>query len=114
MLGIETEFAVFVHAVLNGILVTAVYLSLRAFRRLVRHALWAVQTEDGIFWIFTALYLFVQVYHTSDGTVRWYFALGVVVGMVLMKILLLFAKKADQKIYIFIKKKFGKTIDKSG
>lgn len=114
MLGIETEFAVFVHAVLDGILVTAVYLAIRALRRLVGHALWAVQMEDGIFWMFTAIYMFVQVYHTSDGTVRWYFALGVVVGAVLMRILLFFAKKLDQKIYTFIRKKFGKSIDKSG
>lgn len=113
MLGIETEFAVFIHAVLNGIFVTSVYLSLRVLRRLAGHALWVIQLEDGAYWVFTALYLFVQVYHTSDGSVRWYFVLGVVFGMILMRSLMQLAKKVDQKIYIFIRKKFGKSIDKS-
>lgn len=114
MLGIEIEFAVFIHAILNGIFVVSVYLSLRVIRRLISHALWVINLEDALYWISTALYLFVQIYHTSDGIVRWYFVLGVVFGAILMRILALAAKKIDLKMYTFLHKKSGKSVDKNG
>lgn len=113
MPGIETEFLVFVHAVLCGVFVTSVYLALRVLRRLFGHLLWVIQLEDGIYWLFTTIYVFVQVYHTSDGIVRWHFVLGVVFGVILLRFFTVLAKKADQKICVFTKKKFVKSIDKS-
>ena len=113
MLGIEIEFAVFIHAILTGVLVVSVYLSLRVIRRIIGHALWMINLEDALYWIFTAIYLFVQIYHTSDGDIRWYFVLGVVIGAFLMRILAFLAKKIDLKMYTFLRKKFGKSIDKN-
>ena len=45
------------------------------------------------------MYLFVQIYHTSSGRVRWYYILGVVVGACLMSWLLHKVKKVCKKIY---------------
>ena len=42
---------------------------------------------------------FVQIYHTSSGSVRWYYILGVVVGACLMSWLLQKVKKMCKKIY---------------
>lgn len=114
MLGIEIEFAVFVHAILTGIFVVSVYLSLRVIRRLIGHALWVINLEDAFYWTAMALYLFVQIYHTSDGIVRWYFVLGVVFGAIFMRFLALIARKIDFKMYTFIRKKSGKSVDKNG
>ena len=45
-------------------------------------------SQDLFYWIFVEMYLFVQIYHTSSGSVRWYYILGVVVGACLMSWLL--------------------------
>lgn len=112
MSGIGTEMEIFVHAVLTGIFAASVYLSLRVIRRLVSHALWVLNLEDAVYWIFTSLYLFVQIYHTSDGVIRWPFVLGVVVGVVIMLVLGHFAQKIEQKIYDLKQKKEGKSVEK--
>ena len=114
MLGIEKEFLVFLHAIITGVFVTAVYLSLRVLRRIFRHALWVINIEDFIYWIFVSQYFFVQIYHTSNGEIRWYFVLGVVIGAILMHFFVAFTKKIDQKLSDLMEKKNGKTIDKSG
>ena len=114
MLGIEKEFLVFLHAIITGVFVTAVYLSLRVLRRIFRHALWVINIEDFIYWIFVSQYFFVQIYHTSNGEIRWYFVLGVVIGAILMHFFVAFTKKIDQKLSDLMEKKNGKTIDNSG
>lgn len=113
MLGIGVEFAVFIHTVLSGVVVTCVYLSLRVLRRIVPHALWAVNVEDSAYWLGTALYLFVQIYHTSDGVIRWYCALGIVLGVLLTRFLLFLVIKIAKKMYVFISKKSGKSVAKT-
>lgn len=105
MSGIGKEFAVFLHAGLTGMLVVAVYLSLRVTRRLIPHALWAVNLEDALFWVLTSVYMFVQIYYTSAGLVRWYFVLGVVVGIVLMRIFVAVSLKIYKKMCDFTRKK---------
>lgn len=80
ILGIEKELAIFLQAVLSGNQVCLAYDVLRVFRRLVKHNLLFVSIEDIAFWIGTGFYLFVRIYQTSNGTIRWYFVLGVLFG----------------------------------
>jgi len=87
MLGIGTEFGFFIHAALSGIIVTAVYACIRVIRRLIKHNLIVIAVEDFLFWAGTAVYLFVQMYQTSDGSIRWFFVLGVMFGMILSTII---------------------------
>ena len=56
------------------------YQSMNVFRQLVEHSLFFIGIEDIFFWLGAALYVFVQIYHTSDGSIRWYFILGLVFG----------------------------------
>ena len=90
----------------------SVYLSLRVVRRLVKHSLWVLNFEDMIYWIAMSVYLFVQIYYTSDGIIRWYFTLGVVCGALLMLFFVFLARKIEQKIYVLTQKKTGKSVDK--
>ena len=99
MTGIQEEFMVFLAAVLSGGIIRLVYRCISCFRQIVRHNLTVIGIEDLIFWIGTAVYLFVQIYHTSSGSVRWYYILGVVVGACLMSWLLQKVKKMCKKIY---------------
>ena len=98
MLGIEKEFLVFLHAIITGVFVTAVYLSLRVLRRIFRHALWVINIEDFIYWIFVSQYFFVQIYHTSNGEIRWYFVLGIGLGASAMSVFLVAVRKWYRKI----------------
>lgn len=80
MLGIEKELSVFLQAMLAGNIVFLVYCCLRVFRRIIRHRLFFVSVEDALFWIWTGLYLFGKIYDTSDGSIRWFFVVGVFAG----------------------------------
>ena len=80
ILGIGKELSVFVQAVLAGNLVYLVYCVLRVFRRIIKHNLFFVSLEDILYWIATGFYLFVKIYQTSNGTIRWYFVVGVLLG----------------------------------
>ena len=80
IIGIEKELSVFIQALLAGNVVCLVYYSLRILRRIIKHNLLAVSLEDAIFWFWTAVYLCLQIYNTSDGSIRWYFVVGVFLG----------------------------------
>ncbi len=99
MPGIREEMMVFLIAVVSGATVRLVYQCIRCFRRIVAHQLTAINVEDIIFWIGSAVYMFVQIYHTSDGSIRWYFLLGVALGVVLTTAFFHGAGKLHKKIY---------------
>ena len=113
MPGIREEFIVFVLAVLSGAIIRLIYKCISCFREIVKHSLAVIGVEDFIFWTGAALYLFVQIYHTSDGSIRWYFILGVVLGAFLSAFFIRKAEKLHKKMYARRKKNFPKTIDKS-
>lgn len=83
ILGIERELSVFLQAALAGNLVYLVYLVLRIFRRIIKHNLFWVSLEDFFYWIGVAIYLFLKIYQTSSGAIRWYFVVGVLSGGIL-------------------------------
>ena len=84
MEGLETEGMSFVQAVFSGMFVYWVYFCIRKLRRIVPHNLVVISIEDGVFWLATSIYLFVQIYYTSNGSIRWYFVLGVVFGAIII------------------------------
>ena len=73
MYGIEAESLSLLEAVLTGMTVCSVYTCLRALRRIIRHTPAAIAAEDLFFWLGTAFYMFVQIHHTTSGSIRWYF-----------------------------------------
>ena len=79
-MGIANELSIFVSACLSGNLICLIYYALRVIRRLVKHSLLWISIEDLIFWIGAAVYLFMEMYRTCAGSIRWYFVLGVVAG----------------------------------
>lgn len=97
MTGLKAEWMAFVQAVISGMIVYWGYFCIRKLRRVIPHNLMAISIEDGVFWLVTSIYLFVQIYHTSNGSVRWYFVLGVVVGdLLLWRIQRVFEKSAKK------------------
>lgn len=101
--GIEKELAVFLQAVLAGNLIYLVYTVLRVWRRIIRHNLFWISAEDLIYWIGTGFYLFVKIYETCNGTIRWYFIVGVLVGTIvthyiIKKILKIYCEKVKNRV----------------
>ena len=75
------------------------YICLTYLRKIVKHRKILVDIEDMIYWIGSSLYLFVQIYHTSDGRIRWFFLLGVAVGVVFISWIFKKIKNIYKKIY---------------
>ena len=87
---IREEVVIFLAALLTGMIVRLVYIGLNVFRQIVRHNLRIMESEDLIF---------VQNYHTNNGSMRWYCILGVVGGAILISILYTHLKKVQKNIY---------------
>ena len=77
----ETE--VFFQAVLHGIFLTVIYDLFRILRRLIRHCTAAVSAEDFVYWLTAGFLTFCFAFEKTDGIVRGYTALGIVLGSVL-------------------------------
>ncbi len=102
MPGIEREIAAFAAAALSGAAVRLAYRCLCIFREIVKHNLVLTGIEDLVFWVCAGFYLFIQIYQTNNGSIRWHFILGVVLGAVLMSI---FVEKVRKFSEIFLRKK---------
>lgn len=99
MLGIKEEILAFLTAILSGGIVRIWYQCLICFRYIFKHNRIAIEIEDFLFWIVTGIYLFVQIYHTSGGSVRWYFVPGIVLGAGISTVLSRKIEKNLKKIY---------------
>lgn len=118
MMEVKEELIIFLLAVVSGGIVRLSYRFLHCVRQIVRHNLLAIEIEDFLFWICSALFLFVQIYHTTSGSIRWHFVLGVVFGAVISSFALWKAEKVYKKIYtrnqknlfVFLRKKIKKDI----
>ena len=116
MMEVKEELIIFLLAVVSGGIVRLSYRFLHCVRQIVRHNLLAIEIEDFLFWIFSALFLFVQIYHTTSGSIRWHFVLGVVFGAVISSLALLkkYTKKSTPEIkknlFVFLRKKIKKDI----
>ena len=75
----EQEVDIFLYAVLTGIFVFCGY-QILLIRRLVKHHHGVEAVEDFLFWVATSLYLFLCIYNTSDGSMRWFFVVGDRIG----------------------------------
>ncbi|HJA11827.1 MAG TPA: spore cortex biosynthesis protein YabQ [Candidatus Mediterraneibacter merdipullorum] len=80
MLGIGREADIFLYAVLTGMTVFYGYHILIVIRRLIPHGMAAVETEDILFWVCSAIYVYRRMYEAAYGVIRWYFLLGAACG----------------------------------
>lgn len=105
MLGIGKEAMIFLYAGLSGIVVLFSYQILRLLRRLIKHHIIIVNLEDLLYWLGVSVYLFRQMYMTTYGSIRWFFILGVVCGIILANLILSLAKKMYENMKKNLEKK---------
>lgn len=98
-MGITKELFIFLSAILSGAIVRLVYRCISCLRNVIHHTHWIVELEDLAYWVGTAIFLFVQIYYTSSGSVRWYFILGVGIGGIIMSVFLAITGKICRKLY---------------
>lgn len=98
MLGIGKEAVIFLYAGLSGAVIFFSYGVLRLLRNLIRHHIVVINLEDFIYWVGVSIYLFRQMYKTTYGSIRWFFILGVVCGIVLANFILSLVKRINKKI----------------
>lgn len=67
----------------TGALLFFVYDLLRIMRRLIPHGTLWVAVEDVLFWLGSAVVIFVMLYQQADGSLRGFSIGGVVIGMLL-------------------------------
>lgn len=94
---IGEELSVFIQAMITGVIVCGSYYLLVILRKVIPHHIAVVSIEDILFWIGTGIYIFIQMFNTSYGSVRWYFILGIVVGVFLLIFLRIKCKKLLDK-----------------
>ena len=104
ILGIGKETAILLYAGLSGAVVFLSYQILYLFRRLIKHHTVVIGMEDLFYWIAVSVYLFRQMYRAIYGNVRWFFAVGVVLGCLLAW----GGKKLSKKIWKKCQKKLEK------
>ena len=71
----------FLHSLLCGGFLLAVYDGIRIFRLFVPHKTVAEGAEDLFYWVFDALFIFHMLYRENSGAVRGYAIVGVLLGM---------------------------------
>lgn len=108
MAGIGKEMSTFLQAILSGNTVFWLYQLLIILRKIVKHHQFFVSAEDFFFWVGTGIFLFCRMYNTSNGSIRWYFILGVVLGAILPLFLTEKWRKMRKKKLLHNEKKQGK------
>lgn len=111
MQGLRAEIVSFLAAFLTGMTAVCIYWCIRKLRRVIRHSLTAVAVEDAVYWIGMAVYVFVQIYYTSSGSIRWYFVIGVLLGVLSFLLLGRLLQKIGRRLSGKREKKSGKTIE---
>lgn len=80
---ITKEIQFFLHAALSGVLLSTVYDVLRILRRIHSHGSVWVAIEDFFYWIASALYISYVIMEENNGIIRWFFVLGILLGMLI-------------------------------
>ncbi len=75
------ELLLFVKSFWYGASLLLLYDILRIFRKAFRHGKILTATEDIIYWVFCAVYLFSKFYQENSGILRAYLFAGVLLGV---------------------------------
>ena len=90
---------------LNGVLIGLLFDTFRILRRSFKTKDFITYIEDILFWILTGLLLLYSIFTFSNGEIRLYMFMGVLVGCILYMLLISnHFIKINVKILLFVKK----------
>lgn len=107
------EVDVFLKVIVLGAACGFLYDILRIFRRVRTRGYVLTGIEDLLYWMVSAVIMFIFIYKKNGGTVRAYIILGMAAGMLLYEIVLgrfivKYLSRVLKKIFGFLDKFFGK------
>lgn len=107
ILSIKWQVLIFFVSIFIGLSIGFFYDLIRVFRRIIKHKNIFVQIEDFLYWFFAAIYSFFIALYKNNGEIRFFFILGIFLGMTLYfcTISIIFIK-ISSIIINFIKKVF--------
>ena len=77
------EWELFLLSMKIGLQIALIYEAVVIFRIFVKHRKWMIMIEDLCYWIYATAVLFKLQYRYSNGVLRGFSILGVLLGMVL-------------------------------
>lgn len=83
ILSVGHQGFVFLVSIILGIFIGLFYDFFRFIRKIIYHNNFATYIEDLIFWILVIFVSYVTVLHISNGEIRFYFFIGVLIGYIL-------------------------------
>ena len=96
---------------LNGVLIGLLFDTFRILRRSFKTKDFITYIEDILFWILTGLLLLYSIFTFSNGEIRLYMFMGVLVGCILYMLLISnHFIKINVKVMLVLKKIIGKII----
>ena len=96
---------------LNGVLIGLLFDTFRILRKSFKTKDFITYIEDILFWILTGLLLLYSIFTFSNGEIRLYMFMGVLIGCILYMLLISnYFIKINVKIMMILKKIIGKII----
>ncbi len=80
---IVEQVYIFFYAVLAGVILAFLYDILRIKRRAIKTNVLILSIEDIIYWLLSAIIVFLTVYNSNDGQMRGFIFLGNILGVTL-------------------------------
>jgi len=77
----QNELNVFLSALITGITTGFIYDLLRMKRRALKTRRFLISVEDVLFWIVTAILVFITAYISNQGEIRPYFFMALALGI---------------------------------
>lgn len=77
---IHHELFLFVQTIAVGAVLLLCYDLLRAFRNVILHSQRMTGMEDLVYWLCCTVFVFVQIYRTNEGILRFFMILGLWLG----------------------------------
>lgn len=95
------EWSLLLQAIKLGVKLTFVYDGIRIFRILIKHRNIVISIEDIIFWMYSAVIIFEMQLEQSDGVLRGFCVLGMLLGMYL------YSKILGERLMLLAEKGIG-------
>lgn len=95
------EWSLLLQAIKLGVKLTFVYDGIRIFRILIKHKNIVVSIEDIFFWMYSAVIIFEMQLEQSDGVLRGFCVLGMLLGMYL------YSKILGERLILLAEKGIG-------
>lgn len=82
----EREWQFFFASVFCGVMLLGIYDLIRAMRNTWKHKSWIIAVQDILFWLAAGILLFSCAYRWNNGIIRWYFLVGICLGMLCYRV----------------------------